>query len=70
MPASWAPWRELPPVEMAEHLLVTPTIPDTAWTQEPRLRGELRSAFIVRTLAPELAVAPEEKEVPREPLAG
>jgi ribonuclease HI len=45
-----APWRELPPAEMAAHLLATPTISDTAWTPEPRLPGETRSDFVRRVL--------------------
>src|SRR5262245_60044390 len=45
-----APWRELPPGEMAEHLLDTPTISDGAWTREPRLPGELRPDFVRRVL--------------------
>jgi ribonuclease HI len=33
-------WRELPPAEMAAHLLATPTIADGVWTSEPRLPRE------------------------------
>ena len=43
-------WRELPPAEMAAHLLATPTISDRSWTEKPRLPGELRAKFIRRVL--------------------
>ncbi len=57
-----ASWRELPPAEMAAHLLATPTISDGAWTSEPRLAGEARSAFVRRVL---LGETPEsEPETP------
>jgi ribonuclease HI len=45
-----ASWRELPPDEMADHLIVTPTISDRAWTSEPRLPGEARLDFVHRVL--------------------
>jgi ribonuclease HII len=45
-----ASWRELPAAEMAAHLLETPTITDRAWTDEPRLPRETRTAFIRRVL--------------------
>jgi ribonuclease HII len=45
-----AAWRELPAAEMAAHLLETPTITDRAWTDEPRLPRETRTAFIRRIL--------------------
>jgi ribonuclease HII len=45
-----ASWRELPAAEMAAHLLATPTIADRAWTDEPRLPREPRTAFIHRVL--------------------
>jgi ribonuclease HI len=45
-----ASWRELPPSEMAAHLLATPTIVDGVWTSEPRLPGETRSDFVRRVL--------------------
>ncbi len=48
-----APWRELPAKEMAAHLLETPTISDRAWTDEPRLPRETRTAFIGRVLLDE-----------------
>jgi hypothetical protein len=35
---------------MAAHLLETPTIADRAWTDEPRLPRETRTAFIHRVL--------------------
>jgi hypothetical protein len=41
-----ASWRELPPAEMAAHLLATPTIADGVWTSEPRLPRETRSDFV------------------------
>jgi ribonuclease HI len=43
-------WSELPPGEMAAHLLATPTISDGVWTTEPRLPGEARSDFVRRVL--------------------
>ena len=58
-----ASWRELPPAEMAAHLLATPTISDGAWTSEPRLPRETRSDFVRRVL---LGETPEsEPETPR-----
>ena len=55
-------WRELPPAEMAAHLLATPTITDGAWTSEPRLPREKRSDFVRRIL---LGETPEsEPETP------
>ncbi len=45
-----AGWRQLPPAEMAAHLLATVTICDAAWTDAPRLKGESRTAFIRRQL--------------------
>lgn len=45
-----ASWRELPPAEMAAHLLATPTISDGDWTSEPRLPRETRSDFVRRVL--------------------
>ena len=57
-----ASWRELPPAEMAAHLLATPTIADVAWTSEPRRPRETRSDFVRRVLLDE---APEsEPETP------
>jgi hypothetical protein len=49
-----ASWRELPPPEMAAHLLATPTIADGVWTSEPRLPRETRSAFVRRVLLGEM----------------
>jgi ribonuclease HII len=45
-----ASWRELPAAAVAAHLLKTPTINDRAWTAEPRLPRETRTAFIRRVL--------------------
>jgi ribonuclease HI len=45
-----ASWRELPPAEMAAHLLATPTIADGVWTSAPRLPRETRSNFVRRVL--------------------
>ena len=57
-----ASWRELPPAEMAAHLLATPTIADGLWTSEPRLPREKRSDFVRRVL---LGETPEpEPETP------
>src|SRR5829696_7532448 len=58
-----ASWRELPPAEMAAHLLATPTITDGAWTLEPRLPREKRSDFVRRVLLGETPeAAPETPE--------
>jgi hypothetical protein len=45
-----AAWRDLPAAEMAAHLLKTPQIADRFWTDQPRLPGETRAAFIRRVL--------------------
>jgi hypothetical protein len=45
-----ASWRELPPAEMAAHLLATPTISAGVWTSEPRLPRETRPDFVRRVL--------------------
>ena len=68
-----APWRELPPAEMAAHLIATPTISDRAWTSEPRLPRETRSDFVRRVLlgetpesepeTPEAEVAPKRADL-------
>lgn len=50
-----ASWRDLPASEMAAHLLATPTITDRAWTEESRLPGESREAFIRRVLLSDVA---------------
>src|SRR5918996_2537650 len=66
-----ASWRELPPAEMAAHLLATPTIADGVWTSEPRLPRETRSDFVRRVLfgeAPESE--PETPEADAAELAG
>jgi ribonuclease HI len=66
-------WRELPPPEMAAHLLATPTISDRAWTSEPRLPRENRSDFVRRVLLGETPSKPDtlwaEPEVPKANLA-
>src|ERR671931_2051708 len=63
-----ASWRELPPAEMAAHLLATPTIADGVWTSEPRLPRETRSDFVRRVL---LGETPEsEPETPEAEAAG
>lgn len=46
-------WRVLPDGELAEWLLLHPTISDAAWTDEKRLKGEKRSLFIERLLQTE-----------------
>jgi hypothetical protein len=57
-----ASWRELPPAEMAAHLLATPTIADGVWTSKSRLPRETRSEFVRRVL---LGETPEsEPEAP------
>jgi ribonuclease HI len=43
-------FRELAPDKLAAHLLAHYNIPDRAWTDEPRLPGETRTAFIHRVL--------------------
>src|SRR4051794_5257388 len=59
-----AAWRDLPPTDMAAHLLATPTISDGAWTSAPRLPRETRSDFVRRVL---LGETPEsEPETPGE----
>jgi hypothetical protein len=61
-----ASWRELPPAEMAAHLLATPTIADIVWTSEPRLARETRSDFVRRVL---LGETPESEPETPEPEA-
>jgi hypothetical protein len=51
-PRTRVKWRTLPPEAMAAHLLSVPTITDASWTNEPRLPGESREAFILRVLTP------------------
>jgi hypothetical protein len=43
-------WKSLPDAEKARHLLAHPTLADRTWTNEPRLKGEKRDAFIRRIL--------------------
>ena len=43
-------WKSLPDAEKAQHLLDHPTLSDRTWTNEPRLKGEKRDAFIRRIL--------------------
>lgn len=43
-------WLDLPKAELAKFLLDRPTLPDAHWTDEPRVPGESRSAFIGRLL--------------------
>ena len=42
--------KSLPDAEKAQYLLDHPTISDRTWTNEPRLKGEKRDAFIRRIL--------------------
>jgi Reverse transcriptase-like len=66
-----ASWRELPPAEMAAHLLATPTISDGVWTSEPRLPREARSDFVRRVLVGETPESePETPEAEAAELAG
>jgi len=44
-------WKSLPNAEKAQHLLEHQTISDRTWTDEPRLEGEKRDAFIRRIFA-------------------
>src|SRR5690242_7023040 len=59
-----APWRELPPAEMAAHLLATPTIADGVWTSQPRLPRETRSDFVRRVLLGETPMPDRETPEP------
>jgi hypothetical protein len=43
-------WKSLPDAEKAQYLLDHQTISDRIWTNEPRLEGEKREAFIRRIL--------------------
>jgi hypothetical protein len=43
-------WLELPLAELAVFLRDRPTLPDAHWTDEARLPGESRDAFISRVL--------------------
>ena len=59
-------WKSLPDAEKAQYLLDHQTLSDRTWTDEPRLKGEKRNAFIrrillgevVRTAAPRLPKTP------------
>ena len=43
-------WKSLPDAEKAQYLLDHPTLSDRTWTNEPRLKGEKRDAFVRRIL--------------------
>ena len=43
-------WKSLPDADKAQYLLDHQTISDRTWTNEPRLNGEKRDAFIRRIL--------------------
>ena len=43
-------WKSLPDAKKAQYLLDHPTLSDRTWTNEPRLKGEKRDAFIRRIL--------------------
>ena len=47
-------WKSLPDAEKAQYLLDHQTISDRTWTDEPRLKGEKRDAFIRRILLGEV----------------
>jgi len=66
-----ATWRNLPPSEMAAHLLDTPTISDGTWPSQPRLPGEARSDFVRRVLLGETTKAKPKttKTEPQNPTA-
>jgi hypothetical protein len=49
-PRAAGSWRDLPNRQKADHLRATPTISDASWTDEQRLPGESRTAFIGRVL--------------------
>jgi hypothetical protein len=63
-------WKSLPDAEKAQYLLDHPTLSDRTWTNEPRLKGEKRDAFIRRILLGEIlrgrAVDPDETEIVEE----
>ena len=48
-------WKSLPDDEKAQYLLDHPTLSDRTWTDEPRLKGEKRDAFIRRILLGEVS---------------
>ena len=43
-------WKSLPDADKAQYLIDHETISDFSWTDEPRLKGEKRDAFIRRIL--------------------
>jgi hypothetical protein len=43
-------WKSVPDADKAQYLLDHPTLSDRTWTNEPRLKGEKRDAFIRRIL--------------------
>lgn len=45
-----AGWRDWSPEDKARHLLSHPTISDSSWTTENRLKGETRDEFVIRVL--------------------
>jgi hypothetical protein len=47
-------WKSLPDAEKAQYLLEHKTLSDRTWTDEPRLKGEKRNAFIRRILLGEV----------------
>ena len=47
-------WKSLPDAEKARHLLDHQTLSDRTWTDEPRLKGEKRAAFVRRILLGEV----------------
>jgi hypothetical protein len=66
-----ASWHELPPAELAAHLLATPTISDGVWTSEPRLPRETRPDFVRRVLLGETPESePDTPEAEAAELAG
>ena len=58
-------WKSLPDDQKAAYLLEHPTLSDHTWTDEPRLKGEKRDAFIRRILLGEVldGEATDEDEV-------
>jgi len=47
-------WKSLPDAEKARYLLDHQTLSDRTWTDEPRLKGEKRDAFVRRILLGEV----------------
>src|SRR4051812_26994995 len=62
-------WKSLPDAEKAQYLLDHQTLSDRTWTDQPRLTGEKRAAFIRRILLGELprgeSDEPEKTEIDR-----